>query len=337
MMGRDLFVVVKHITQYYLVSYLFFRFYRGWGVFGDSLPEYCAEGSAGYQDFHAVCLESCFDPAGGVGAELAGTYGFFMMDGENVKLNGTNLIINPDMQDHPSTSQIHMSVEKMCDSKCDDPSNVCSGHFVSDAMILEFIVVTMSTVGYGNVAPTTNLGRMFWAFGLPYGIFLLGRFGSVVIDGYMDRLAAQKASNLMANSLCSIEELQQFDESGDGKVDKFEWLKVMLPKLQYCTSEQIDSVMRRFNEIDEDNSGEITVEDFRLMKEARRQRSLRKSGKSAMLAGNERKPRPAGSAAQHMKAIVVDGDQDDAVARSASWADEVILVERQQPPPHRSA
>ena len=67
----------------------------------------------------------------------------------------------------------------------------------------------------------------------------------------------------MRRALISEAQLLEFDVNADGKIDKYEFLSKMLVETQEVEQSKIDEIMRKFEMLDVDKSGEITTDELR--------------------------------------------------------------------------
>jgi len=139
---------------------------------------------------------------------------------------------------------------------------------------LQWSIATISTVGYGEIAPSSQGGRVFAVFFMMFGIVLLGRFATNFMKYMLAKNHQRMISKIMRNTLITEEQIAKFDEDNSGNIDKFEYLSKMLIITNEIDQAVIDNIMTRFNEIDIDGSGIIDVADFLANKEAERQNSL---------------------------------------------------------------
>jgi len=130
-----------------------------------------------------------------------------------------------------------------------------------------FCIVTMSTVGYGDWAPSTRWGRAFGSFYILIGVSRLANFAGILVDYFMKERQLKASHDVLNNSLMSPGQLLQFDTNGDGSVDKYEYLVRMLLMCKFVEEDKIDLIMSKFYNLDGDKSGSISVEDFRIYSE----------------------------------------------------------------------
>jgi hypothetical protein len=137
--------------------------------------------------------------------------------------------------------------------------------FQSVPEVVWYCVVTISTVGYGDVSPTTAGGRMLGvlliltglaAFAMPLGV-ISGNFSAVYEDKdeilLMKRVQRRlKSSGIGPEKI--VEALQSIDSSGDGKLDYMEFSGLLLG-LDVGFSE--DNSRALFDFFDDDKSGSL--------------------------------------------------------------------------------
>lgn len=119
-------------------------------------------------------------------------------------------------------------------------------------------------VGYGDIAPKSDGGRMFAVFFMIFGIILLARFASDIMEYLLAKRHQKMMNKIMNNSLVTREQIGEFDADGSGNIDKFEYLSKMLILTNEVEAEVIYKIMQRFNDIDQDKDGNISLEDFGL-------------------------------------------------------------------------
>jgi len=129
---------------------------------------------------------------------------------------------------------------------------------------IQFLFVTVTTVGYGDIGPATQLGRVFGAFFIILGMGLLTQIVSFYVEYREIRRSNKLRAVVMAQSLTSMDEFEYFDHDGasDGEISAFEFLAKMLVYIDACDQKLLDTIMERFKELDIDNSGFLTKEDF---------------------------------------------------------------------------
>lgn len=128
--------------------------------------------------------------------------------------------------------------------------------------VLQFTVVTMATVGYGDCSPSTTGGKVYGMFFAMIWVAALARLGALVVDTVMEAAHMEKMEKILGQTLTSIDEIAVFDADGDGKIDKYEFLSKLLVMTHECSGDTIDRIMGRFYKIDVDGDGTIDGNDF---------------------------------------------------------------------------
>jgi len=153
---------------------------------------------------------------------------------------------------------------------------------------LHFCFVTTSTVGYGDIAPTSAGAKVFCLFYNLLSIGFLVKLGGLACDkmaeGQQKKIAQKKADE----SLMHWEQIAEFDVEGDGELDLYEFTRAMLKATGKCTQYDLDTIDTRFDHIDKDGSGYITKEDFAVIQKekAEAEQRLKMQDNELLRSGN---------------------------------------------------
>lgn len=71
-------------------------------------------------------------------------------------------------------------------------------------------------------------------------------------------------SKIMSNTLITEEQIKEFDADHSGQIDKFEYLSKMLVLTNEVQQHVILNIMKRFDELDLNGDGNISVEDMKI-------------------------------------------------------------------------
>lgn len=128
---------------------------------------------------------------------------------------------------------------------------------------LYFTAITSSTVGFGDICPQTDGARIFTAYMASYGISIINLF--VVVYAQLSRerermLEYAERLNLEAQGEQLIDQL---DVSGDGVVDRFEYVIGMLQTLNFVEADDVKRLLDDFDRIDTNGDGSLTREDIK--------------------------------------------------------------------------
>ncbi|KAG6611233.1 uncharacterized protein IUM83_12653 [Phytophthora cinnamomi] len=127
-----------------------------------------------------------------------------------------------------------------------------------------YTVITITTVGFGDLSPTSKSARIYAIFYLPLAVV-------TVAHGIGSILNELSARSVMKTKI-SMKELLDMDTDGDGKVSQLEYLCYMLVKLNKADQDDIDGIMAQFHKLDRDGSGALDRDDLeRLDRELQRQ------------------------------------------------------------------
>jgi len=153
---------------------------------------------------------------------------------------------------------------------------------------LHFCFVTTSTVGYGDIAPTSDGAKLFCLFYNLLSIGFLVKLGGLacdkLVEGQQKKIAQKKADE----SLMHWEQIAEFDVEGDGELDLYEFTRAMLKATGKVSFYDLEQIETRFDSIDRDGSGYITKEDFALLaKERAEQEATALALKKKKEGGNE--------------------------------------------------
>lgn len=128
---------------------------------------------------------------------------------------------------------------------------------------LYLIAATLTTVGYGDHHPVTPSGKMFAILWLGLGTVSLANVLGQWSDFKVRQREAAQAKRLMASRM-SEEIYATIDTDRDGRLSEIEYLTFVLARLGKCSVEEVESVRKRFREIDLDGNGFITREEVEL-------------------------------------------------------------------------
>jgi Ca2+-binding EF-hand superfamily protein len=145
-----------------------------------------------------------------------------------------------------------------------------TGTFVDVPEVMWFCIVTISTVGYGDVSPLTPQGRAFGtifilfgltAFAMPLGV-ISGNF-AIVYEDKDEILMLRRLQSRIRGCGVGAEQLlrafRKFDESGDGKLDIEEFSNLLI---EFNVGLKSDSMQTLFSFFDDDKSGHLDYSEF---------------------------------------------------------------------------
>jgi hypothetical protein len=123
------------------------------------------------------------------------------------------------------------------------------------------MVITGTTVGFGDLGPTTVGTKIACVFYVPLAVAVLGEFVGRIAAAYMERKQGKVESQFMARSM-TLSDLEVIDTDKDKRVSEKEFLCFILVALQKVEKEEIDEIMTLFRKLDRSNTGTIDKEDL---------------------------------------------------------------------------
>ena len=126
---------------------------------------------------------------------------------------------------------------------------------------------TATTVGYGDLAPTTPTAKLMSIFFIPLACGTMGQWLGVVANWIIEGRSARFRKQ-MGNRELTQRDLEIMDINGDGVVSRAEFLEFMLVAMNKIDQELVDELRDHFNKLDVDGTGELSRDD--LVEAARR-------------------------------------------------------------------
>lgn len=125
-------------------------------------------------------------------------------------------------------------------------------------------IVTGTTVGYGDISPQTVGGRWACFFFLPFSVIFVSTNLSELAGILLNKAEDGKLQALLKVDL-SLEALLSMDQDGDGEITEYEFIKFMLTTAGMADEDTLDSLHKRFQEMDADGSGALDRDDIELL------------------------------------------------------------------------
>lgn len=125
---------------------------------------------------------------------------------------------------------------------------------------LYFCVSSLMTVGYGDVVPKSQMGRLFATVWLTYCFVVMGGLISNALSAHLEYVFRRRKLQTQDHAV-SLRRISELDESGNG-VNSGDFLALMLVLLQKVTWREINPVNRRFNTLDSGGKGYLIAEQL---------------------------------------------------------------------------
>ena len=133
------------------------------------------------------------------------------------------------------------------------------GQDFGDMVYLGFI--TLSTIGYGDVKPFSQGGRLFCSFWIMVGSVIVANMLGIFAGFWIEDRQEKLRNEILQRKLDS-NTLRNWDVDGDGTIDRYEYLKARLLQLDVCTQFEIQNIMESFMIHDKDGSGTVNIKDI---------------------------------------------------------------------------
>jgi len=117
--------------------------------------------------------------------------------------------------------------------------------------------ITLTTVGFGDEAPTSKKGRLFGIFWMTLGVSSMANFLAELAHVLL-------LSNMqsMAEHGISQELFMKIDQDNSGTLTKFEFTTYMLVKYGLVSESDLDTLIDEFEKFDQDQDGELSYEEI---------------------------------------------------------------------------
>lgn len=127
-----------------------------------------------------------------------------------------------------------------------------------DALYLS--VITMTTVGYGDMSPQKEGGRAFALVWMLFGVLSVSRAIGQVVNIFMER-RQQRKEMMLLNKKVSMQDLLE-SAGKDGVLDENEFCLMKLQAMGKISQDEIIQIRAVFQEMDKDGTGSIDAKDI---------------------------------------------------------------------------
>lgn len=136
-------------------------------------------------------------------------------------------------------------------------------HVVEGLSVVDSIYVTVisaTTVGFGDIDPSKRSSRLIMIVWLLVATLSLAKVISDQSETVV-HLRQRNLTRMLLEAKMDRTTLVRMDKNNDGKVSRAEFLVSCLLRLRKVEKPDLDEILERFDELDVDNSGFITLED----------------------------------------------------------------------------
>jgi len=140
---------------------------------------------------------------------------------------------------------------------CDEASQVCEDRSVPESFY--FAIVSCCGVGFGDIVPRTDAGMLFSGVGTCIGVGAYLNLVGAFSDTWLRERKHRRIEAL------TLETFEMADRSADGVIDLYEFTRFIVTRYGMVSDEVFDDIKHNFEELDLTGSGDLTMEDMRLM------------------------------------------------------------------------
>ncbi|GMH76070.1 hypothetical protein TL16_g06962 [Triparma laevis f. inornata] len=145
-----------------------------------------------------------------------------------------------------------------------------------------YAVITGTTIGYGDYSPKTPTGKVIGLFYILAAVVTLGEVLGDVASYFVEQKKKEALEKILTKRI-TMADFEKFDLDGDGQIERTEFIVRKLLLMGILQEDDVARVEEEFDKMDEDGSGEITMDDLKLYlekeEEGRRVRKEMESGK----------------------------------------------------------
>jgi len=124
-----------------------------------------------------------------------------------------------------------------------------------------FAVITMTTIGYGDISPGTQTGKGFGTLYVLFGCAAVAQVLGSIAGIYIDAKQEEARLKVLKKKI-TLEDFTAFDVDGDGCIERSEFIVRKLMLMGLVNQTDVALCESEFTDMDVDGSGEITLEDL---------------------------------------------------------------------------
>ena len=129
------------------------------------------------------------------------------------------------------------------------------------AQCFYFSVITVTTIGYGDISPQTVGGKVFGIFYVLFACATVAQVLGAIAGSYIEARQEEARMKVLRKQI-TMEDFQKFDIDGDGQIEKTEFVVRKLMLMGLINLDDVELCEKEFDVMDIDGSGEITMEDL---------------------------------------------------------------------------
>ncbi|GMH96712.1 hypothetical protein TrVE_jg14021 [Triparma verrucosa] len=190
-------------------------------------------------------------------------------------------------------------------NNCDDSStNTTQTSDLSFNKCLYFAIITVTTIGYGDIHPNTEVGKFLAIFYILFGVTAVGNVLSEIANKVIDHQHRDAMERILTRKI-AVHEFKDFDLDGNGTIERTEYVLRKMILVGLVDQADILRVEKEFDAMDLDGSGEITMEEL-VEFERRESEKIRDSNRGSFEGGG------AGGVSANASVNPMQDDEDNA-------------------------
>ncbi|KAL7515016.1 hypothetical protein ACHAXN_012866 [Cyclotella atomus] len=128
---------------------------------------------------------------------------------------------------------------------------------------------TATTIGFGDVAPKTQLGRLIAVIFVPLSVVTLGEVIANCFAFVTSRASAKAEKDFLRREI-TLSDLEYLDIDDDGMVNEMDFVTFMLVAMQKVDKKTMTDIKRLFRALDVGKTGYIEKEDLITLRQRKR-------------------------------------------------------------------
>jgi len=122
--------------------------------------------------------------------------------------------------------------------------------------------ISLTTVGYGDISPKSESGRIAAIPILLIGTFIVAKALGAFVDTFLEAKQAELVARALNRKL-SIDDLAKGDRNSDGKMSEAEFILFKLERMNKLDLDSVRNIENEFRKVDIDHSGELTMDEVK--------------------------------------------------------------------------
>jgi len=127
-----------------------------------------------------------------------------------------------------------------------------------------YCIVTMTTVGYGDITPKTQSMRLFAVVFIPLSVSVMANFLTTIGEIYMERKEYEVEQEFL-NRKMTEKDFDRMDINQDGSVDYGEFLSFMLISMRKTDKDECNMLRKVYDSLCTTRNGSLLKKDLMIL------------------------------------------------------------------------